>query len=108
MATARMEHSPSVLERVEDPGALRSPPDGELAVPATEIRQFLVAKVSAAGGHLGRNLGVVELTSAAHRVVDSPADALVFDIGQRAYAFTATAEPSEEITPDSATAGEQP
>ncbi|QHC22971.1 1-deoxy-D-xylulose-5-phosphate synthase [Streptomyces sp. GS7] len=85
MATARMEHSLSVLERVNDPGALRSLPDGELAVLAAEIRRFLVEKVCATGGHLGPNLGAVELTLALHRVFDSPDDALVFDIGHQAY-----------------------
>ncbi|GGU89790.1 1-deoxy-D-xylulose-5-phosphate synthase [Streptomyces albospinus] len=85
MATAPVERSSSVLEQVTNPGALRSLSDGDLAVLAEEIRQFLVAKVCAAGGHLGPNLGVVELTLALHRVFDSPDDALVFDIGHQAY-----------------------
>ena len=52
---------------------------------AAEIRGFLVQKVAATGGHLGPNLGVVELTLALHRVFDSPSDALIFDTGHQAY-----------------------
>ena len=52
---------------------------------AAEIRDFLVAKVSRTGGHLGPNLGVVELTLALHRVFDSPTDRLLFDTGHQAY-----------------------
>lgn len=52
---------------------------------AAEIREFLVQKVSATGGHLGPNLGVVELTLALHRVFDSPADPIIFDTGHQAY-----------------------
>ena len=52
---------------------------------AAEIRDFLVAKVSRTGGHLGPNLGVVELTLALHRVFDSPRDKLLFDTGHQAY-----------------------
>jgi 1-deoxy-D-xylulose-5-phosphate synthase len=55
---------------------------GELAA---EIRDFLVEKVRLAGGHLGPNLGVVELTMALHRVFDSPRDAIVWDVGHQAY-----------------------
>jgi 1-deoxy-D-xylulose-5-phosphate synthase len=56
-----------------------------LAVLAAEIRDFLVAKVSRTGGHLGPNLGVVELTLALHRVFDSPRDSILFDTGHQAY-----------------------
>src|SRR5205085_11010303 len=55
------------------------------AVLATEIRDFLVAKVSRTGGHLGPNLGVVELTLALHRVFASPKDRILFDTGHQAY-----------------------
>jgi 1-deoxy-D-xylulose-5-phosphate synthase len=57
----------------------------ELGLLATEIRQFLVSSVSATGGHLGSNLGVVELTIALHRVFSSPHDAIVWDTGHQAY-----------------------
>ena len=52
---------------------------------AEEIRQFLIHKVAATGGHLGPNLGVVELTLALHRVFDSPHDPIIFDTGHQAY-----------------------
>lgn len=52
---------------------------------ADEIREFLVLKVAATGGHLGPNLGVVELTLALHRIFDSPQDAIIFDTGHQAY-----------------------
>lgn len=52
---------------------------------AFEIRQFLIHKVAATGGHLGPNLGVVELTLALHRVFDSPHDPIIFDTGHQAY-----------------------
>ena len=57
----------------------------ECDVLAGEIRQFLVEAVSRTGGHLGSNLGAVELTIALHRVFDSPSDMLVFDTGHQAY-----------------------
>src|ERR1019366_1217786 len=52
---------------------------------AEEIRRFLVDSVSKTGGHLGPNLGVVELTIALHRVFDSPRDPIVFDTGHQSY-----------------------
>jgi len=57
----------------------------ELPSLAGEIRAFLVEKVSATGGHLGPNLGVVELTIALHRVFQSPQDVIVWDTGHQAY-----------------------
>ena len=60
-------------------------PVEQLPVLAGEIRAFLVEKVSATGGHLGPNLGVVELTIALHRVFESPSDVLVWDTGHQAY-----------------------
>src|SRR5207302_1777526 len=58
---------------------------GQLQQLAGEIRDFLIDKVRASGGHLGPNLGVVELTIALHRVFDSPRDAIVFDVGHQSY-----------------------
>ena len=52
---------------------------------ATDIRAFLVEQVAKGGGHLGPNLGIVELTLALHRVFDSPADPIIFDVGHQAY-----------------------
>jgi len=74
-----------LLDRIAGPRDLRELTDGELDELAAEIRDFLVRKVSLTGGHLGPNLGVVELTLALHRVFDSPTDPIVFDTGHQAY-----------------------
>nr|WP_256220731.1 1-deoxy-D-xylulose-5-phosphate synthase [Streptomyces sp. CC53] len=68
-----------------DPKALRCLSHREVERLAGEIRMFLVEAVCATGGHLGPNLGVVELTLALHRVFDSPRDSLLFDTGHQAY-----------------------
>ena len=73
------------LEAINDPGDLQSLDDAALEQLAAEIREFLVDKVSRTGGHLGPNLGVVELTLALHRVFDSPRDAILWDTGHQAY-----------------------
>ncbi|MFE7123172.1 1-deoxy-D-xylulose-5-phosphate synthase [Streptomyces sp. NPDC057617] len=75
----------SLLSRIEGPDDVRALPSGLLPALAHEIREFLVEKVCAAGGHLGPNLGVVELTVALHRVFDSPREPVLFDIGHQAY-----------------------
>ena len=75
----------TLLERIQEPADLRSVPEDELPALAAEIRAFLVEQVSRTGGHLGPNLGVVELTMALHRVFDSPRDAIVFDTGHQSY-----------------------
>ncbi|MEU2790975.1 1-deoxy-D-xylulose-5-phosphate synthase [Streptomyces sp. NPDC007100] len=75
----------SLLARLDGPADLRALPHHALGQLATEIRDFLVAKVCATGGHLGVNLGVVELTLALHRVFDSPRDVLLFDTGHQTY-----------------------
>ncbi|MEV6223977.1 1-deoxy-D-xylulose-5-phosphate synthase [Nocardia fluminea] len=74
-----------VLSRVDSPEDLRRLSVPQLRELADEIREFLVQKVAATGGHLGPNLGVVELTIALHRIFDSPADPLIFDTGHQAY-----------------------
>ncbi|MGY4101831.1 1-deoxy-D-xylulose-5-phosphate synthase [Nocardia sp. R16R-3T] len=74
-----------VLSRVDTPEDLRRLTVAELGELAEEIREFLVQKVAVSGGHLGPNLGVVELTIALHRIFDSPADPLIFDTGHQAY-----------------------
>ncbi|MFE8910867.1 1-deoxy-D-xylulose-5-phosphate synthase [Streptomyces globisporus] len=68
-----------------DPHVVRALPTGQLASLARDIRTFLIEKVCASGGHLGPNLGVVELTIALHRAFDSPRDAILFDTGHQAY-----------------------
>ncbi|MDQ2846249.1 MAG: 1-deoxy-D-xylulose-5-phosphate synthase [Actinomycetota bacterium] len=74
-----------LIDRITSPSAVRSLTPDQLEALAAEIRAFLVEKVSKHGGHLGPNLGVVELTLAIHRVFDSPADPIVFDTGHQAY-----------------------
>ncbi|OKI02697.1 1-deoxy-D-xylulose-5-phosphate synthase [Streptomyces sp. CB02923] len=74
-----------LLAEITGPKALRALPEGMLSDLAREIRAFLVDKVAASGGHLGPNLGVVELTLALHRVFESPQDTLLFDIGHQGY-----------------------
>ena len=74
-----------VLENVRGPHDLRRLGDDELAVLAAEIRDVLVLTCSRTGGHLGPNLGMVELTIAVHRVFDSPRDPILFDTGHQAY-----------------------
>lgn len=75
----------SLLENVEGPGDLRRLEAGQMGRLAQEIREFLVRSVGATGGHLGSNLGVVELTLAIHRVFESPRVPIVFDVGHQAY-----------------------
>ncbi len=74
-----------LLASITGPQDLKGLTPAELALLATEIRDFLVAKVARTGGHLGPNLGVVELTLALHRVFDSPKDRILFDTGHQAY-----------------------
>ena len=73
------------LERVRRPADLRDLSYAELNDLAGEIRDFIVSAVSDTGGHLGSNLGAVELTLALHRVFDSPTDAILWDTGHQAY-----------------------
>ncbi|KAA2254952.1 1-deoxy-D-xylulose-5-phosphate synthase [Solihabitans fulvus] len=75
----------TLLESVHGPADLKRLEHGELVQLADEIRTFLVDKVARTGGHLGPNLGVVELTLAVHRVFDSPHDRVVFDTGHQSY-----------------------
>jgi 1-deoxy-D-xylulose-5-phosphate synthase len=73
------------LAEIRGPQDLRGLSRAELDELAGEIRDFLVAQVSRTGGHLGPNLGVVELTLALHRVFESPWDRIVFDTGHQTY-----------------------
>lgn len=74
-----------ILNKVKSPQDLKKLPDDKVEELAAEIRQFLIDKVSVTGGHLGPNLGVVELTIALHRVFDSPRDPIVFDTSHQSY-----------------------
>ncbi|HEV7897433.1 MAG TPA: 1-deoxy-D-xylulose-5-phosphate synthase [Planosporangium sp.] len=83
--SASAEGPTSLIGTIRDPQDLRGLTEEQLTVLAAEIRDFLVDKVSRTGGHLGPNLGVVELTLALHRVFDSPKDRILFDTGHQAY-----------------------
>jgi 1-deoxy-D-xylulose-5-phosphate synthase len=74
-----------MLEQIRGPADLQYLSQQQLRDLAGEIREFLIHKVAATGGHLGPNLGVVELTLALHRVFDSPHDPIIFDTGHQAY-----------------------
>lgn len=74
-----------LLERIGSPDDVRALSGPQVRALAAEIRAFLVDSVSRTGGHLGPNLGMVEVTIALHRVFDSPRDTLVFDTGHQAY-----------------------
>src|SRR4051794_1806192 len=75
----------SLLENITGPRDLKALPEGRLDELAADIRQFLVQAVARTGGHLGPNLGVVELTVALHRVFDSPQDRVLWDTGHQSY-----------------------
>ena len=74
-----------LLRSVRSPADLKRLPADRLGQLADEIRRFLVTSVSRTGGHLGPNLGVVELTIALHRVFDSPRDTIIWDTGHQSY-----------------------
>jgi 1-deoxy-D-xylulose-5-phosphate synthase len=74
-----------LLQTIRSPRDLRGLDAGQLDALAGEIREFIVDAVSRTGGHLGSNLGAVELTLAVHRVFDSPRDVVLWDTGHQAY-----------------------
>ncbi|OBI81476.1 1-deoxy-D-xylulose-5-phosphate synthase [Mycobacterium sp. E740] len=74
-----------MIEQIRGPADLQHLTQSQLSDLAREIREFLIHKVAATGGHLGPNLGVVELTLALHRVFDSPHDPIIFDTGHQSY-----------------------
>ncbi|APU21390.1 1-deoxy-D-xylulose-5-phosphate synthase [Actinoalloteichus sp. GBA129-24] len=75
----------TLLEGIDGPADLRALSEQDLPHLAADIRRFLISEVAKTGGHLGPNLGVVELTIALHRVFDSPRDTIVFDTGHQSY-----------------------
>ncbi|NNN21205.1 MAG: 1-deoxy-D-xylulose-5-phosphate synthase [Acidimicrobiales bacterium] len=75
----------TILETIQSPADIKSLDSDELTQLAEEIRNFIVRAVSNTGGHLGSNLGVVELTIALHRVFNSPHDPILWDTGHQAY-----------------------
>ena len=74
-----------MLDSIKSPADLQGLTEDQLSALAEEIRAFLIEKVSKSGGHLGPNLGVVELTIALHRTFQSPKDVMVFDTGHQTY-----------------------
>ena len=74
-----------MIESIKSPADIKGLSNEALIELAAEIRTFLVEKVSKSGGHLGPNLGVVELTMAIHRTFDSPRDVILFDTGHQSY-----------------------
>ena len=80
-----MKTSASLLETVRGPADLRRMSRAELKTLAVELRDFVLKSVSETGGHLGSNLGTVELTVALHHVFDTPYDRLVWDVGHQTY-----------------------
>ena len=75
-----------ILDSLQDPADLRGLSDAELDQLAAEIRETIIRTVAATGGHLGSSLGVVEVTLALHRLLESPRDRIVWDTGHQAYA----------------------
>ena len=74
-----------MIESIKSPDDIKGLSQEELIALAQEIRTFLIEKVSKSGGHLGPNLGVVELTMAIHRVFDSPREVVLIDTGHQSY-----------------------
>ena len=74
-----------VLEKINQPNDIKSLTDDELKILASEIREFLIEKISVTGGHLASNLGVVELTMALHLALDLPKDKIIWDVGHQSY-----------------------
>ncbi|MFZ0616079.1 MAG: 1-deoxy-D-xylulose-5-phosphate synthase [Chthoniobacterales bacterium] len=77
--------SPRLLDGIDSPADLKKLPEKDLPLLAQEIREELIGTLAETGGHLGPNLGVVELTIALHRVFDTPADKLLFDVSHQGY-----------------------
>src|SRR3981189_1474170 len=89
MNTPRVDDRPRprtrLLDMVSSPADLRRLQPADLRSLAEEIREQLIRGVSRTGGHLGPNLGIVELTIALHRVFESPHDVIVWDTGHQTY-----------------------
>lgn len=99
---------PPLLSTLRSPEDLKKIAPEQLVELATQIREFLIRSVAKSGGHLGPNLGVVELTIALHRVFDSPRDVLLFDTGHQSYVhklLTGRIEGFEKLRQRGGTAG---
>ena len=75
----------SLLDRIHQPSDVKKLTDAQVEQLCAEIRQFLLESISKTGGHLASNLGAVELTVALHRVLKTPTDKIVFDVGHQCY-----------------------
>ncbi|KOP83387.1 1-deoxy-D-xylulose-5-phosphate synthase [Cytobacillus solani] len=73
------------LMKIKDPSFLKKLSNKELQTLSQDIRQFLIERLSSTGGHIGPNLGVVELTIALHKCFDSPKDKIIWDVGHQSY-----------------------
>lgn len=75
-----------VIESINNPSDVKKLKSGDIEILADEIRRAIIGKMSATGGHVASNLGIVELTIALHRVFDIPRDRLIFDVSHQTYA----------------------
>ena len=73
------------LTEITNPSFIKKLDKEQIEELAEEIRKFLIEKLSVTGGHIGPNLGVVELTIALHKIFDSPEDKIIWDVGHQAY-----------------------
>ncbi|MFH0786153.1 MAG: 1-deoxy-D-xylulose-5-phosphate synthase N-terminal domain-containing protein, partial [Pseudomonadota bacterium] len=80
-----IENAATILDRIMDPGDLKSLSLPQLKQLAEEVRKLIIKTVSQNGGHLAPSLGVVELTIALHYVFTSPKDRIIWDVGHQAY-----------------------
>ena len=83
-----------LLEQIEKANDIKKIDKEKLPELASEIRAFLIEKISRNGGHLASNLGVVELTIALHRVLNFPEDKLIWDVGHQSYTCLLYTSPS--------------
>ena len=74
-----------LLEKIENPNDIKKIKKSDYAALAEEIREFLIRKISVTGGHLGSNLGAVELTMALHLSLNLPEDKIIWDVGHQSY-----------------------
>ena len=90
-----------ILESINSPGDVKRLSIAELTELAAEIRERLILSVAKTGGHIGPNLGVVELTIAMHYVFDTPTDSFIFDVSHQAYVHKLLTGAREPVSYDS-------
>ena len=74
-----------LLDNIRQENDIKNLNEEDLALLAKEIREFLIEKISVTGGHLGSNLGAVELTMALHLALNLPEDKIIWDVGHQSY-----------------------